>query len=239
MRTTTTHRRAGGFTLIEAMIAMVVLLVALVGALAGLISASQEFRAGQIRQGEMQLVEAKSQRMMLMDHTTGPAGWPSSLQWTSAPQTSTWAGTAGPETMMPGTGAWVVDPDPPVCPGCSAAGGTDGVLDLSVGAYFKIIPDGTIVPDLTVTPGVPCNSSSIPPTTFCREMVVGNGFEPSFGNYATQFNGLPTTHTVYTIWVRVTRNGAQVAGGDLFSSDPVTNVVQSIGTVVHHDMWVN
>ncbi|MFT3841397.1 MAG: prepilin-type N-terminal cleavage/methylation domain-containing protein [Myxococcaceae bacterium] len=134
----TTQRRAGGFTLIEAMIAMVVLLVALVGALAGLISASQEFRAGQIRQGEMQLIEAKSQRMMLMDHTTGPAGWPSTLQWTSAPQTSTWPGGAGGiETMMPGTGAWVVDPDPPVCPGCSAAGGTDGVLDLSVGAYFK------------------------------------------------------------------------------------------------------
>ncbi|MFT3841396.1 MAG: hypothetical protein QM723_30680 [Myxococcaceae bacterium] len=69
-------------------------------------------------------------------------------------------------------------------------------------------------------------------------MVVGNGFEPSFNLYATQSNGLPSTHTVYTIWIRVTRNGAQLPGGDTFYTD-ANGVVGSVGTVVHHDMWVN
>jgi len=236
VKTKTIQKRAGGFTLIEAMIAMVVLLVALVGALAGLISASQEFRAGQIRQGEMQLIEAKSQRLMLMDHTTGPAGWPASLQWTSAPSTTSWTYGSGPETMMPGTGSWVVDPDPPICPTCALNGGVNGPLDLSVAAYFTITPDGTIAPDLTVTPGVPCNDSSIRPTTFCRELVVGNGIQNSAGNLASQ--ALPVNHIGYTVWIRVTRNGQQKVGGDIFYTDTY-GAKTSPGTVIQHDVWVN
>jgi prepilin-type N-terminal cleavage/methylation domain-containing protein len=228
------QRQQGGFTLLEAMIAMVVLLVALVGALAGLISSSQEFRAGQIRQAEMALIEAKSQRMMLMDHSAGPVSWPSALQWTNAPLSNSWAYQAGPEFQAPGTNMWVVDPDPAQCPvGCTVV----GPLDLSVGAYFIITPDGRITPDNTVTAGTPCNDSSIPVTTFCRELVVGQGIETSSGNLAAQ--ALPLNHTGYTVWFRVVRNGQQATNGDQFFTDPITGYITSVGTVFHHDVWVN
>jgi hypothetical protein len=115
-------------------------------------------------------------------------------------------------------------------------GGQDQPLDISVGAYFKITPDGTVFPDLSVTPGTPCNDTSIPKETFCRELVIGQGVENSGGNLAAQ--ALPVNHTGYTVWIRVTRNGQQAAGGDVFWTDP-SGAVTSVGTVMNHDTWVN
>src|SRR4051794_17182101 len=92
------HRyRAGqrwGFTLVEVMVALAVLLLASTGVFAGLFAASRELRLGQLRQHQGALTDASVQRVRLQSKAallglavTPPATSPESLAVGAAPWT--------------------------------------------------------------------------------------------------------------------------------------------------------
>ncbi|MFT3711744.1 MAG: prepilin-type N-terminal cleavage/methylation domain-containing protein [Archangium sp.] len=183
-----------GVSILEVMMAMVVLAIALVGSLAALQRGLTESRLGQNRQQKVMLADATLQRQRLMDKTTF-------FNSTIEPDSST--RFAGPgfnarpgldiTTQAVGTGVWVVDPTTSADPN-----------DLSQGAYFNVLPDGTIT-RAAVTPGTKCNL--VPINTVCREMYTHQGLP--FG--ATDVMGagrLPAGTNVATTWVRITRRMA-------------------------------
>ncbi len=178
--------------------ALVVLLVALVGALGGLIAAAHEFHDGQVRQAKMALVEAKSQRLMM-------ASRGGSL-FTGAGQASSYPQPNSPETYAKGTSPWVIDPDASICPsGCATTASTD----LSTGAFFDITPDGKIVHN----PGTWSDcaaAATAAPSVYCREIAVLQGLEDTAFTPGGSPQGVGS-HQAYTIWIRVSRGSESLS----------------------------
>lgn len=191
-------RPAAGFTLIESMLALVVVSTASVGAIAALLHAGKELRHGQQRQGVMLLVEAKAQVLRLADKShldTGTAGLPAAVAYTSA---------TPPDQLPVGSAPWVPDPRPP------QAG------DLASGAYFRIDGLGNItaVDAATAPAGTACNQ--VPAGTWCREVLVTRNLPAGTGGIATGGtpigngdNGqvLPPGAQPYTVWTRISHAG--------------------------------
>jgi prepilin-type N-terminal cleavage/methylation domain-containing protein len=200
MRPTT----ARGFTLIETMIAMAVLVISLVGTLVALASASQQLKNGQIRQYRGELVDAALQRFQLENKLINPAGFfNGTAPLASAP---TLAATCASPCNKLAIGTWVPDPT-------QTAGFTPG--DISSGAYFTVRADGEIQ-QLTATTsppvanGTPCNA--VPVGTFCREVLFTQSSGPIVGSNANWKGAWPppqlsSTTVSYTVWVRVSRQG--------------------------------
>ena len=173
--------QARGVTLIETMVALLILAIASVGAFTTLLSAKGELREGQLRQYKMTLIDTKVQRLWLTSKTLLPLPAllpPSTLGLASAPLNSS---------------GWSVDGTTPL-PG-----------DLGTGSYFKIISDGTITPlngatVPAVAAGTPCNSAALPVGVYCREVLITQGMLPN--------GALPPGATkVWVYWVRVVRSG--------------------------------
>lgn len=178
------------------MIAGAVLLVGLVGVLAAFQQAMIEARLGQNRQQKVMLADAVFQRTRFLDKMTFFTGLP------ARPVTNTML------TAPVGGGLWVPDPTINADP-----------MDLSSGAYFNILPDGTItpIPPATIPTGTSC--AVVPPGTVCREVFTHLG--APFG--ATNLNAtLPSTQ-VATVWVRITRraNANQPAESDVIMNQVV------------------
>ena len=102
------------------MISMVVLAIGLVGALAALQRGATEARLGQNRQMKMMLADAALQRIRFMDKAA--------LVFAAPAQP-----TVNVLNLPLGAAPWVRDPTTTTDP-----------LDFSQGAYFKILPDGTL-----------------------------------------------------------------------------------------------
>src|SRR6266849_11038400 len=64
--------KTGGFTMIEALVAMTVLAVGLLGNFMALVQASNLSREGQLRQYKTMLVDTKMQRLLLADKSRLP-----------------------------------------------------------------------------------------------------------------------------------------------------------------------
>jgi prepilin-type N-terminal cleavage/methylation domain-containing protein len=64
--------KIGGFTMIEAMVAMTILAVGLLGNFMALVQASNLSREGQLRQYKTMLVDTKMQRLLLADKSQLP-----------------------------------------------------------------------------------------------------------------------------------------------------------------------
>lgn len=141
-----TTRPGRGFTLLEVMVALVVMIIASVGVVVGLMAASRELRVGQLRLHKATLLDASAQRIRLQNKVALTA-----------------LGIAPPSTppaqQAIGTGNWVKDPIP------MAAG------DLSTGAFFRMLPNGefTQLPDSTATD---CAPASLPKDVYCRERMI-------------------------------------------------------------------
>jgi type II secretory pathway pseudopilin PulG len=182
------RRPVGGFTLIEVMAAMVVLMIGLVGGLLGLISSSQDMRNGQLRQYAQAIAEAKSEALISTNKlwmvTTPPAPF-------TLPFTATSAAVA---TAALGAAPWVLDPTlPPAIPIPN---------DLTAGAFFTVLPDGeiTAVPAATSAGWASCAAAGIPVGTYCREIAITQGV---LGGGTVVAPG----GTAYVVWTRVSRNG--------------------------------
>lgn len=167
------QRKARGFSLIEVMVAMVIVAFAAVGALGGMIAAQKTLALGAIRQVKMSLLEARSQKVLLANKTT--------LAGTAV------AYTTAPAALAIGAAPWVVD-------------NSTGTGDPGSGAYFKLLPDGSITPATGILAGTACSSTSIPTGTYCREMMttIGTPTGAALGTGST---------TVYTQWYRLSRVG--------------------------------
>ena len=173
--------RARGFSLIELMIALAVMLIGAVGALTGIMSANQSLREGQLRLYKQVLIDASLQRARLYNKEK---------LYLSA------AAVVGASDMPPlealGTGHWAMDPTTPL------AG------DSSRGSLFFVLPDGTMAPcTASTTPACPatittCASTAIPDSVFCREVATTRSaaaFAPG--------TIVPAGTFVTTRWVRV------------------------------------
>jgi prepilin-type N-terminal cleavage/methylation domain-containing protein len=176
-RTRRQHPR--GFTLVEVMIALGVMLVGALGALTGLAAASRELREGQLRQYKMVLIDATSQRIRLQDkqvlisYATAAGTLPSTVTAISA---APW--TLDATTLVPG--------------------------DLGTGAYFKVLPNGQILQlDAATTPAVAANTAcnAVPQGIYCREVLVRAG-----GPVASP-GAIATGASLATVWIRVSRMG--------------------------------
>lgn len=75
----------GGFTLLEVMIALVILLLASLGVAAGLLAASRDLRAGQLTQYRALLADARVQRVRLADKAALIASASGTLAWVPDP----------------------------------------------------------------------------------------------------------------------------------------------------------
>lgn len=171
-----------GVTLLETMMAMAVLLVGMIGALAALQAGARETKVGQFRQQKMLLADATLQRVRSIDKA---------LYFSGA---SAVVPSSDPSKQPVGGGNWVVD----------ASASTD-LRDFSTNAYFKVLADGTITKDTTVTPGTACNAAGLPVGTVCRETFTHLGAPFGAGNGADAGFTAPTGTRVATTWVRVSQ----------------------------------
>lgn len=163
---------------------MVVLAIGLIGALAALQRGASEARLGQTRQMKVMLAEAALQRIKLQDKNlffTGLAGQPTS-----------------DITVLPiGTAPWIPDPT-----------STADALDFSQGAYFNILPDGTVTPLAVVGP---CTAATVPLGTICREVFTHTGAPFHATNLSLPAGALPAGARMATAWVRVSRKTSATA----------------------------
>lgn len=169
-----------GFTLLETLVALAILSVAMLGAFAGVIYASTDLRQGQIRQYKVLLLEAKSQRVTLSDKIV-------LLSQAQVPPTQP------PDQTAVGSAPWQVDRSAIVSD------------DLATGSYFTILPNGDIQQLSLGGSSVPCNDSSLPDGTYCRELLLTQGLPP--GGSAL----LPAPARSFTQWIRVSRKGEPLA----------------------------
>lgn len=171
-----------GFTLLEAIVALGILAIAILGSFAGVVYASRDLREGQLRQYKMILVDATAQRSLLGDKSS----------WSLlavAPGTP-------PNALPIGAAPWTVDPSP-----ISGGDGVDaGIGDVGTGAYFTILPNGTMTRVTPKSP-VPCDDPSLPDGTFCRELMLTTGLPSVDGGIP-----IPGSQQV-TQWIRVSRKG--------------------------------
>ncbi len=171
---------ARGSSLLEVLIAMVVLALAATGAVVGLLAASQDVRDGQLFQVKRLLVEARTQRLWLASKA------PLLVQAVERPATP-------PTELEPGTEPWAADPTPAV-PG-----------DPGSGAYFRLSPTGEVESLTGITTGTACNAPELPEGSYCREVLVMRGLPREATGGAA--NVLPAGSQPVTVWTRVVRKG--------------------------------
>ena len=177
-----------GFSLLEVMAAMVVMLIGSLSALQGIMSADQSLREGQLRLHKQVLIDATLSRSRLYSkdllYNTG-------ITIASA--------ATMPDQQPLATGNWTMDPTPLVA------------NDPSTGSLYFVTPDGTMTPcTATTTPAcigiVNCASAAIPELVFCREVVTTKtaaGYAPGLIVASGTF--------VTTRWVRVIQKKKLVA----------------------------
>jgi hypothetical protein len=185
----------------EVMIALAVVAVGSVGALAALLHAGENLREGQLRQSKMLLIDAKAQRLTLLNKTSLQSGGAGMVP---VPQPEPLPGL---KEAAAGAGSWIVDPSAPSV----IAGTTDGVADLGTGAYFLLEGSGRIR-YATVDAGTACED--VPANYYCREILVTQGLPVAVG--AVKAGGtdlgdnaaiIAGTSRSYTVWTRVSKGG--------------------------------
>jgi|GEM_PF-1732482 len=194
--------RAAGFTLIEVLIALMIVATGSVGALLALLHAQGALHDGQVRQSKMVLIDAKAQRLSLLDKAllqSGKAGMVPVAQPEPLP---------GLETRVAGSGSWILDPTAPTV----AASTTDGVADLGTGTYFRLEGSGKIRYATTVAANTAC--ADVPAQVYCREILVTLGLPMAVGTISAGGTSLgdntailATNAKTYTIWTRVSEGG--------------------------------
>jgi len=185
-----------GFSLIEAMVALAILAVAMLGALSGLVASRVQLRDGATRQYREQLLDASAQRWMLASKTNLPA--PQALSTC----------TSQCNLMAIGAAPWSVDPTFDAANGMLAN-------TLSTGAYFTIDQDGSLTQlDGSLYSG--CTDTSLPDNSFCREVLVTTGSSVPIVSAGTTWatwpppagTGIvPAGAAVTTLWLRVSKKG--------------------------------
>jgi type II secretory pathway pseudopilin PulG len=204
------------------MIALTVLAVASLGALGGLIAASQQLKDGETRQVRARLLDASAQRFVLINkYPTSATNWQTGAKDLVTTCTQ-------PCNLMPigSAGPWVPDPTTPAAVGTinGPISGSNLATDLSVGAYFKVNVDGTLMAltsstNPSVAAGTTCDA--VPVDTYCREILVTTSMSPIVGGgpwtawppvqIVPVQNGTSTVltygSTVYTVWIRVSKKG--------------------------------
>jgi len=183
--------KAGGFTMIEAMIAMTLLAIGLLGTFVGLVQASNVAREGQLRQYKTMLVDTKMQRLLLADKSKLP-NMVGGLQ--------TISGTLYPPTAAIGSAPWVIDPSP-------ADTSFPGPGDLGRGAVFSLLPDGEVQPIAGSFSS--CVDPTIPNGVYCREVLLHNRLPlpASAPNSQVQANLDAVGARSSTLWVRISKKG--------------------------------
>jgi len=188
--------RRGGFTLIEAMMALAILAIALLGTLSGLIEATRIAREGQFRQFKTALIDAKVQRLLLADKSALP-NMVGGLQ------------TVAPLFLAPsvaiGSAPWLIDPSPPDPSSIPPTGPIPG--DLGTGAVFWVWADGEIRP--IAGSFLSCADPAIPAGAYCREVLLHNrlALPGSAQNSQVQGNLDAVNARSSTLWIRVSRKG--------------------------------
>lgn len=149
------HGRRRGFSLLEVLIALVILIIGSLGAVTGMLASARSLRAAQDRLHGQVLVEASLQRARLQNKQQ--------LYEEAVPRDE---GAAVPSSLGLGQAPWALDPSP-----TSASPG-----DLGSGALFLLASDGTFERcDERSTPACPagitsCLDDAIPLHVFCREV---------------------------------------------------------------------
>lgn len=192
------HRHPGhrGFTLIEAMIAMSILAIALLGTFIGLVQAARVAREGQLRQYKTELIDAKIQRLLLADKILMP---------TMVGGLQTVSNTVNARDIAIGTAPWIIDPSAPDSTAIPSTGPMPG--DLGVGAVFRVMPDGEIRP-LAGT-FTSCADVTIPTGAYCRELLLQNKIvlPTSAQNTSIQAQVDAVNARTTTLWIRISRVG--------------------------------
>ena len=182
--------RMSGFTMIEAMVAMTILAIGLLGNFMALVQASKLSREGQLRQFKTTLVDTKMQRLLLADKSRLPT-MVGGLQTVSA--------TLYPPSVAVGAAPWVIDPSTPDTT-------VPGPGDLGKGAVFSISPNGDVHP-ITGTFSS-CADPAIPAGAYCREVLLHNRLPLATGANATIQTNLDAAGAQSsTLWVRISRTG--------------------------------
>jgi type II secretory pathway pseudopilin PulG len=182
--------KIGGFTMIEAMVAMTVLAVGLLGNFMALVQASKLSREGQLRQYKTMLVDTKMQRLLLADKIRLP---------TMVGGLQTISDTLYPPSVAIGGAPWVIDPSTP-------DSAVPGPGDLGKGAVFSLSPNGDVHP-LTGT-FTSCADPAIPAGAYCREVLLHNRLPlATAGNATVQANLDAAGAQSSTLWIRISRKG--------------------------------
>ena len=182
--------KIGGFTMIEAMVAMTVLAVGLLGHFMALVQASKLSREGQVRQYKTMLVDTKMQRLLLADKIRLP---------TMVGGLQTISDTLYPPSVAIGGAPWVIDPSTP-------DSAVPGPGDLGKGAVFSLSPNGDVHP-LTGT-FTSCADPAIPAGAYCREVLLHNRLPlATAGNATVQANLDAAGAQSFTLWIRISRKG--------------------------------
>ena len=176
------NKRRRGFSLIEVMISLAIMLVGAVGAMAGIINANKALYEGQRR----------LYKSILIDHSLSRARMQNKeLLYNSAVAAPGSAATM-PNNEAIGTGNWVRDP--------TVIAGND----LSTGSLFFVGPNGSLMRcNAGTQPSCPaaittCADAAIPNGVFCREIAITKSaaaFAPGAIVNAGTF--------VSTVWVSV------------------------------------
>jgi prepilin-type N-terminal cleavage/methylation domain-containing protein len=175
------RRSQRGFSLIEVMVALAVLGIAMIGSIAGLLTASAAITDGQMAQYKSSLAEVHALSMTLMDRTA--------IQQKN--QGQTYSGP-DPSTLAPGTSPWALD----------ATGD---------GAFFRIPESGVVTPvtlsalncgDTSIPVGVYCREVML-------TNKLPNGAVPTATAGWTNVlsHGTQITVQPYTVWTRIIRSG--------------------------------
>ncbi len=193
-------RRSSGFTLIEVMIALVVLALGIVGSLIAVLAAGKELKEGQTRQVRSLLGDASARRFMLASKI------PNSTFLTPPPPALTAACPTPCSNLAISAAPWALDTTPIV------AG------DLSTGAYFRVFKNGEIEridgsTNPAVVAGTPC--SAVPRTIYCRELMVTRSPAPIVTARSVwtaawpppASPAVPATSSIYTVWIRIAKGG--------------------------------
>lgn len=140
--------RARGFTLLETMIALVVLAITSLGTLSAMVAASRNLKEGQIRQSKAALVEARTQLLMMADKSQLGTSASNALFGTLG----TFTPGTPPDKLPIGASPWQLDP---------------------TGAFFTADASGVVNP--TTSAATSCAPSGLAPGILCREVALTAG----------------------------------------------------------------